>query len=66
MKIIKEHFIGVMLGLIPVFVIASIFRNNDMLCVYYLEWYATIANTMLMSIGILELIEKLKGDGTCV
>ncbi len=62
MKIENEHFIGAALGLIPLFVIASIFRNHDVLYMHYTKLYTAIANTALTSIEIMQLIEELKRD----
>ena len=60
MKIEKEHLIGMALGLTPLFVIAIIFRDSNMLYTHYIRWYTTAANTVLTSMGVMELIEELK------
>ena len=65
-KIEKEDFIAVAAGLIPLFIIAGIFRNNEVLCTCYTKWYAAIANTVLMCLEIMELIEGLKRNKTRV
>ena len=42
--------------------IAIIFRDSDMLCIRYTKWYMEMGNTVLTSMGIMELIARLKKD----
>ena len=61
MIIEKEHLIGIVLGMIPLFVIWFLFQNNDVLYTNYLKHYTSLANAVLASIGIIEFMERSKG-----
>jgi len=61
MKIEKEHLIGIVMGMIPLFVIWFLFQNNDVLYTNYLKCYTSLANTVLTCVGIMEFIEQSKG-----
>lgn len=42
MKIEIEHIIGVIIGLAPLVIIAIIFKNDDVMCLYYVKHYVAL------------------------
>ncbi len=55
---VKEHIIGVIIGILPLMAIWVIFRNNDVQYIAWLKHYASLASGVSVLIAFTEIFIK--------
>ena len=55
---VKEHIIGVVIGILPLIAIWVIFRNNDVQYIAWLKHYASLAGEVSVFIAFTDIFIK--------